>query len=159
MKHLVLSAMAAWMMCTADVCAQSLYNAVYDKAQSEVAVEKNAARKAVSQFKLNALNYIMNVCKKEGRDGDARLLDLQAVNMESFVDDFLEFEAKAEKISAAKKDEIVRVFTSASFAHPLFENESPLVDGGAGALLPFSLNTDWSAAYDQAEIVAKRVLR
>jgi len=26
-------------------------------------------------------------------------------------------------------------------------------------LLPFSLNTDWSAAYDQAETIAKRVLK
>lgn len=159
MKRLFFSAIAAWMMCTANVCAQTLYQAVYDKAKSVVATSKDAEEKTVSQYKLNALNYIMSVCKKEGRENDVRLLDLQAVNMESFIDDFREFSAKGEKISPAKKDEIVRCFTSASFAHPLFQNESPLVDGGAGSLLPFSLNTDWSAAYDQAETIAKRVLR
>ena len=159
MKRLFFSAIAVWMMCTASVCAQTLYQAVYDKAKSVVATSKDAEEKTVSQYKLNALNYIMSVCKKEGRENDVRLLDLQAVNMESFIDDFREFSAKGEKISPAKKDEIVRCFTSASFAHPLFQNESPLVDGGAGSLLPFSLNTDWSAAYDQAETIAKRVLR
>lgn len=159
MKRLFFSAIATWVMCTSSVCAQTLYQAVYDKAKSVVATTKDAEEKTVSQYKLNALNYIMSVCKKEGKDGDMRLLDLQAVNMESFIDDFREFAAKGERISSAKKDEIVRCFTSASFAHPLFQNESPLVDGGAGSLLPFSLNTDWSAAYDQAETIAKKVLK
>lgn len=159
MKRLLFSALSIWVICTGSLCAQTLYQAVYDKAQNVVATTKDVEEKTVSQYKLNALNYIMNVCKKDGRDNDMRLLDLQAVNMESFIDDFREFAAKGEKISPAKKDEIIRCFTSASFAHPLFLNESPLVDGGAGSLLPFSLNTDWSAAYDQAETIAKRVLK
>lgn len=159
MKRLFLSAFVICLACAANVCAQTLYQAVYDKAKSVVATTKDAEEKMVNQYKLNALNYIMDVCKKESKDGDMRLLDMQAVNMESFIDDFRVFVAKGENISPAKKDEIVRCFTSASFAHPLFQNESPLVDGGAGAILPFSLNTDWSVAYDQAETIAKKILK
>ena len=158
MKRYILPIVAAWIL-GMSVSAQSLYKAVQDKAQSIVSTTKDADEKAVGQYKLNALNYIMTVAQKEGRGNDVRLLDLQAVNMESFVDDFREFEAKGAKISPAKRDEIVRCFTTASFAHPLFQNEPPLVDGGAGALLPFSLNTDWEQAYDQAETIAKKVLR
>lgn len=158
MKRYVLPIVAAWMLGT-SANAQSLYKAVQDKAQTVVSTTKDEDEKTVSQYKLNALNYIMTVAKKEGRENDMRLLDLQAVNMESFVDDFREFEVKGAKISPAKRDEIVRCFTTASFAHLLFQNEPPLVDGGAGALLPFSLNTDWEQAYDQAETIAKKVLR
>lgn len=146
------------MGCTVKVWSQTLFQTIYEKARSEAAATKGDERIA-NQYKLKALDYISTQAKKDGRFTDNRFMDMQAVNLESFVQDFLSYKADAAKISQAKVDEVVRCYTTASFNSHLFKNESPLVDGGAGNLLPFSLNTDWIAAYDQATTVIKQVLK
>ena len=143
---------------TTTAWSQTLYQTIYEKARTEVAASQGDKR-TVNQYMLKALDYITAQAKKDGRASDNRFMDMQAVNLESFIQDFLSYKNDAARISQAKVDEVVRCYTSASFSHQLFKNESPLVDGGAGALLPFSLNTDWEAAYDQATTIVKQVLK
>lgn len=143
---------------TTTAWSQTLYQTIYEKARTEVAASQGDKR-AVNQYMLKALDYITTQAKKDGRASDNRFMDMQAVNLESFIQDFLSYKNDAARISQAKVDEVVRCYTTASFSHQLFKNESPLVDGGAGALLPFSLNTDWEAAYDQATTIVKQVLK
>lgn len=143
---------------TTTVWSQTLYQTIYEKARTEAAASQGNER-TVNQYKLKALDYIATQAKKDGRFSDNRFMDMQAVNLESFIQDFLSYKDEAARISQAKAEEVVRCYTTASFSHQLFKNESPLVDGGAGALLPFSLNTDWESAYDQATTVVKQVLK
>lgn len=140
--------------------AQTLYNAVIDRAKTAAASQASESEKITGRYKVNALNYIVAQCKAENKPADNRLLDTQAVSLESFISDYLSYTAEAAQISDAKRQEILRCYTSASFSHPLFPNASPLAPGGGGGeLLPFSLNTDWVAAYDQATTIAKQILR
>jgi len=138
---------------------QTLYNTVYERAKTEVASGASQNEKIIGQYKVRALEYIVSQAKNEGKTLDNRFMDMQAVNLESFITDYQQYIHEAASISDAKRQEIQRCYTSASFSHPMFPNASPLVDGGAGELLPFSLNTDWTQAYDNATTVAKQILR
>ena len=138
--------------------AQTLFQTVYDQARTALS-EAKGNDKIINQYKLNALDYIVRQSKEEGVQADNLFLDTQAVNLESFISDFFTHTTEAAKISEAKKEEVFRCYSSASSSNPLFPKASLLVDGGGGELLPFSLNTDWQQAYDNAFTVAKQILK
>lgn len=158
MKQTVLILLTLFFSAFRAANAQTLYKAVYDQARTALTTA-TGNDKIINQYKINALDYIVKQNREDGTQTDNRYLDTQAVNLESFISDYFEYTAEAAKISEAKREEMQRCYTTASFSHPLFPNASPLVDGGAGELLPFSLNTDWQQAYDQAVTVAKQILK
>lgn len=155
---LVLAASATGMQ------AQSLYKTVYDKA---TAVVNNPAASdeeiQINQFKVTALNYLSTMVKKRGLQKDSYFYDSQAVNLTSFVTDFLANIEKARAISPAKRTEILKIYTDASKFNPMFKDSDKekvncyVYDKSTQT--PFCLDTDWEKAYDQATTLAKAALK
>ena len=155
---LVLAATATGMQ------AQSLYKTVYDRA---TAVINNPASSdeeiQINQFKVTALNYMSMMVQKRGLKKDTYFYDSQAVNLTSFVTDFLANLEKARAISPAKRTEIIKIYTDASKFNPMFkdpntEDVNCYVDDKT-TRTPFCLDTDWEKAYDQATTLAKAALK
>ena len=155
---LVLAASATGMQ------AQSLYKTVYDKA---TAVVNNPAASdeeiQINQFKVTALNYLSTMVKKRGLQKDSYFYDSQAVNLTSFVTDFLANIEKARAISPAKRTEILKIYTDASKFNPMVKDSDKekvncyVYDKSTQT--PFCLDTDWEKAYDQATTLAKAALK
>ena len=144
--------------------AQSLYKTVYERA---TAVVNNPASSdeeiKINQFKIAALNYMSMMVKKRGLKKDSYFYDSQAVNMASFITDFLANLENARSISPAKRTEILKIYTDASKYNPLFkdtdkEKVNCYVDDRS-TQTPFCLDTDWEKAYDQATTLVKAAMR
>lgn len=156
----VLLALAA----STGIQAQSLYKTVFDKATQVVNDPKASDEEIqINQFKVTALNYLSTQVKKRGLQKDSFFYDSQAVNLTSFVTDFLANIEKARAISPAKRVEILKIYTDASKFNPLFKDTDTekincYVDDKT-TQTPFCLDTDWEKAYDQATVMAKQALK
>ena len=158
MKKLIIPAMAL-AMAIQPMEGQTLYEAVYEKVQSIVNnPSATAAEQQENRFKLEALNYLKTKGQQEGQTRDSYFLDSQAVNLTSFIDDFLTNTRTAEKVSRAKHDEMVRCYVNAAKKFPLFQDPANTVVDESKAI-PFPLNTDGEKAYDNATTVAKSILK
>lgn len=146
------------------VQAQSLYKKVYDNA---VAVVNDAAANdqqiQVNQFKITALNYMSNQVTKRNQSRNAYFYDSQAVNMASFITDFETNIIKARAISTEKRLAVIGCYRDASLQNPLFndsDRETTLVYvNDKQTYTPFSLDTNWEKAYDQASAKIKEILK
>lgn len=144
--------------------AQSLYKKVYDNA---VAVVNDAAANdqqiQVNQFKITALNYMSNQVTKRNQTRNSYFYDSQAVNMASFITDFETYIIKARTISTEKRLAVIGCYRDASLQNPLFgdqDKETTLVYvNDKQTYTPFSLDTDWEKAYDQASAKIKEILK
>lgn len=148
----------------ANVQAQSLYKTVYDRATAVVNNPSSSDEEVqINQFKVTALNYISMMVKKRGMNKDSYFYDSQAVNMASFVTDFQANLEKARAISAAKRNEILKIYTDASKYNPLFKDtDKEKVNcyiNDKSTLTPFCIDTNWEKAYDQATTMVKLALR
>jgi hypothetical protein len=158
MKKLIIPAMLL-ALATHSVDAQSLYQAVYDKAKSTVsnpAATENELKE--NRFKLEALDYLSKQGNKDGQKRDSYFFDSQAVNLTSFISDFLTNTQSAAKTSKAKQDEMARCYITAATKFQLFDDPANTAVK-EGEYIPFPLNTDWEKAYDSATAVAKGIMR
>ena len=152
------------MASTTGIQAQALYKTVFDKATAIVNDPKSSDEEiAINQFKVTALNYISTQVKKRGLEKDSYFYDSQAVNLTSFVTDFLANLEKARSINPAKRTEILQIYTDATRYNPLFkdtdkEKVNCYIDDKT-TQTPFCLDTDWEKAYDQATTLAKQALK
>lgn len=159
-----LSILFALMFSFAGANAQSLYKTVFDRA---TAVVNNPASSdeaiEINQFKITALNYMTTEVKKRGMKKDSYFYDSQAVNLASFVTDFLANLDKARTLAPSKRAEIMKIYTEASKFNPLFkDNDKEKVNcyvNDKSTQTPFCLDTDWEKAYDQATTMAKAALK
>ncbi|NLV53030.1 MAG: hypothetical protein GXY64_07170 [Bacteroidales bacterium] len=163
MKKFILPLLALLLSVT-GVQAQSLFNTVRENATKVVNNPKSSDEEIqINQFKVTALNYIGMMVQKRGLKKDTYFFDSQAVNLASFVTDFQVNLEKARLISSAKRTEIIKIYTDASKFNPLFkdtdkERANAYVNDHK-TLTPFSLDTDWEKAYDQATTLAKAALK
>lgn len=161
MKKLVMPALA-FILSTTAAKAQSLYQAVYEKAKSFTAPYENSEEAKVNRFKINALEYLSKQSVIQGKAGDSYFLDSQAVNLTSFIDDYLTNLQTASKVSPAKRQEMMKCYVNAANSFPLFPADTLNAANTSAAqdeLLPFSFNTDWEKAYDKATSGARLVLK
>lgn len=160
----VLFTLLVLMASVTSIQAQDLFKNVHDRA---TAIVNNPASSdeeiQINQFKVTALNYISMMVKKRGLDKDAYFYDSQAVNMSSFVTDFQVNLEKARTMSAAKRTEILKIYTEASKNNPLFKDtDKEKVNAyvnDKSTMTPFCIDTDWEKAYDQATTLAKAALK
>lgn len=160
MKKLLMPALALILSSTAAK-AQSLYQAVYEKARSISTPSSAETEEAkANRFKIDALEYLSRQSAIQGRSGDSYFLDSQAVNLTSFIDDYLTNLQTAAKVSPAKRQEMMKCYVNAANTSPLFPADTlSAPPASRDELLPFSLNTDWEKAYDKATSVARLVLK
>lgn len=162
MKKVLLSIfiLAATATC---VNAQNLYKTVLERATEVVNSPSSSADDlSMSQFKLSALNYITTEMKNRNMQKDPYFYDSQAVNLESFLTDYKDNLAKAKAISAAKASEMTKAYKEATTNNPLLNDaDKAKVNANitASSTTPFSLDTDWELAYDEATRKAKAILK
>ena len=88
MKKVILLALLA---ITTSMQAQEAYNELRQKAKTTVADPKtNAVVKQISQFKLDALNYMAIKMQEVMPDSSVTFLDKQAIAMDNFVNFYVE---------------------------------------------------------------------
>lgn len=143
---------------------KNLYDVVYEEAMKVVNNPKSSDDQIqINQFKVTALNYMTMMLQKRGMKKDDMFFATQAVMMSSFVTDFQANLLKAQEISPAKRNEILKIYSDACKYNPMFkdadkERANAFVTE-KGSLTPFSLDTNWEKAYDQATTLAKAALR
>ena len=147
-----------------NVDAQSLYKTVRDGATKIVNNPNSSqANIDIAQFEITALNYLVAQVTKRGLAKSEYFYDSQAVNMKSFVDDCRYYALKGSKISAAKRKQAVECFKNASLNNPLFNDadkkSTQVYMRDANTETPFSLDTDWEKAYDEATKKIKYIIK
>ena len=163
MKKILLSLLVLMASAT-GMQAQDLYKTVHAKA---TAVVNNPASSdeeiQINQFKVTALNYLSMMVQKRGLKKDTYFYDSQAVNMTSFITDFQVNLEKARAISPSKRMEILKIYTDASKFNPMFKDtdkdRANVYVNDKSTMTPFSLDTDWEKAFDQATTLVKAALK
>jgi hypothetical protein len=148
MKKVILLALLA---ITTSMQAQEAYNELRQKAKTTVADPKtNAVVKQISQFKLDALNYMAIKMQEEMPDSSATFLDKQAIAMDNFVNFYVEKLIESTKKPNVDQVNMIKMFMDASYSNPLFnDKDTELVlsyYNRAECLTRFSLDTDWRRA-------------
>lgn len=146
---------ATALLCSFNASAQDLYQKVYDNA---IAIVNNAKSPdeqiQINQFKVTALNYMSSQVKKSGIEQDSYFYDSQAVNMVSFITDFESYVMKARTMSTSKRLQVIEIYRNASFQNPMFNDPNKEIThcfvNDKSTLTPFSLDTNWEKAYEEA---------
>ena len=131
--------------------AQEAYNELRQKAKTTVADPKtNAVVKQISQFKLDALNYMAIKMQEVMPDSSVLFLDKQAISMDNFVNFYIEKLIESTKQPNVEQVKMIKMFMDASYSNPLFEDkDTELVlsyYNSADSMTRFSLDTDWRKA-------------
>ena len=130
---------------------QEVYRELRQKASSTVSDQKsNALVKQISQFKLDALNYMAIKMREQMPDSSATFLDKQAIAMDNFVNFYVEKLIESTKRPNVDQVKMIKMFMDASYSNPLYnDNDKELVlsyYNRADCLTRFSLDTDWPRA-------------
>ncbi|SNU03545.1 hypothetical protein SAMN06298211_102187 [Prevotellaceae bacterium MN60] len=148
MKKLILLALLA-IATTAQ--GQEAYNELRQKAKTTISnPNANAVVKQISQFKLDALNYMAMKMREVMPDSSATFLDKQAIAMDNFVNFYIEKLIESTKQPNVEQVKMIKMFMDASYSNPLFEDkDTELVlsyYNSADSMTRFSLDTDWRKA-------------
>ena len=148
MKKVILFALLA---IATSMQAQEAYNELRQKAKTTVYDPKtNAVVKQISQFKLDALNYMAIKMQEEMPDSSATFLDKQAIAMDNFVNFYVEKLIESTKLPNVQQVKMIKMFMDASYSNPLFnDKDTELVlsyYNSAQSMTRFSLDTDWRKA-------------
>ena len=148
MKKVILFALLA---IATSMQAQEAYNELRQKAKTTVNDPKtNAVVKQISQFKLDALNYMAIKMQEEMPDSSATFLDKQAIAMDNFVNFYVEKLIESTKLPNVQQVKMIKMFMDASYSNPLFnDKDTELVlsyYNSAQSMTRFSLDTDWRKA-------------
>ena len=130
---------------------QEAYNELRQKAKTTVNDPKtNSVVKKISQFKLDALNYMAIKMREEMPDSSATFLDKQAIAMDNFVNFYVEKLIESTKKPNVEQVKMIKMFMDASYSNPLFnDKDTELVlsyYNSADSMTRFSLDTDWRKA-------------
>ena len=148
MKKVILFALLA---IATSMQAQEAYNELRQKAKTTVNDPKtNVVVKQISQFKLDALNYMAIKMQEEMPDSSATFLDKQAIAMDNFVNFYVEKLIESTKLPNVQQVKMIKMFMDASYSNPLFnDKDTELVlsyYNSAQSMTRFSLDTDWRKA-------------
>ena len=148
MKKVILFALLA---IATSMQAQEAYNELRQKAKTTVNDPKtNAVVRQISQFKLDALNYMAIKMQEEMPDSSATFLDKQAIAMDNFVNFYVEKLIESTKLPNVQQVKMIKMFMDASYSNPLFnDKDTELVlsyYNSAQSMTRFSLDTDWRKA-------------
>ena len=148
MKNLIIIIM---LMVCSTTQAQQVYNELRKKAQTTVSnPQTNALVKQISQFKLDALNYLAIKMREEMPDSTVTVLDKQAMAMDNFVNFYVEKLIESTQQPNAVQVKMIKMFMDASYSNPLFNDSDTELSlsyyNRADSLTRFSLDTDWRKA-------------
>lgn len=147
---------------TAAISAQEIYTEVRNMAIASIDnPATNPQVRQISQFKLDALNYMAIKMREEMPDSAADFLDKEALSLHIFINNYTNALVANSQQPAAYQMKIIKAFMDASYSNPLFNDEDKDVvlayfnDGKN--MTRFSLDTDWRRAVLAAEEAMKQL--
>ena len=154
MKKILLVCMLTLSM---SMQAQEVFNELRQKNKAIVENQQNnEVIRQISQFKLDALNYLVIKMQEEMPDSSAYYLDVQAYSMNAYVTLYIKKLVDLSKMPQALQEEMTRLFMETTRENPLFKDkDKDLVLSyyrRGECITRFSLDTDWEKAL---EIISK----
>lgn len=130
---------------------QQVYSELRQKAQATVSdPQANSVVKQISQFKLDALNYMAIKMREEMPDSTVTFLDKQAMAMDNFVNFYVQQLIASTQLPNVEQVKMIKMFMDASYSNPLFDDKDTELAlsyyNRADCLTRFSLDTDWRKA-------------
>ena len=146
------------------VQAQEVFNELRQKNKTVVEnPQSSAIARGISQFKLDALNYLAIKMQEEMPDSSVYFLDNQAISMNEYVTYYIQKLVQYNEMPKALQEEMTKMFMEASKSNPLFKDKDKEMVlsyyNNGESLIRFSLDTDWEKAYDQATEKMKAILK
>lgn len=137
--------------CTVSSQAQQVYNELRMKARNTVDDQKaNMMVRKISQFKLDALNYLAIKMREEMPDSSVYFLDKQALAMDNFVNFYIERLIASMQLPNVEQVKMIKMFMDISFSNPLFNDKDMELTlsyyNCQECMTRFSLDTDWRKA-------------
>ncbi|MBQ9229692.1 MAG: hypothetical protein IJ190_00775 [Prevotella sp.] len=139
--------------------AQEVYNELRTKNKQLVEnPQTHGLVRSISQFKVDALNYLAIKMQEEMPDSSNYFLDRQAFAMNQYVTFYIQKLVQYNEMPQALQEEMTKIFMETSKDCPLFKDkDKELVlsyyNNGEN-ITRFSLDTDWEKAY---EIIQKKM--
>lgn len=147
---------------TATVSAQEIFTEVKNMAQESIDNPATAPLvRQISQFKLDALNYMAMKMREAMPDSTAEFLDKEALSLHIFINNYTNALVANGQQPAAHQMKVIKAFMDASYSNPLFNDDDKEMvlayfnDGNN--MTRFSLDTDWRRAVLAAEEAMKRL--
>lgn len=144
-----------------DGKAQNIYNEIKNNAFESVKNEtSNTLVKQISQFKLDALDYLLLKMREQMPDSTTSFLDKQAYAMNNFVNYYIQNILETRNQPQAIQIKVMKLFMDASYSNPLFKDQDTELTlsyySNASCLTRFSLDTDWRRAVAAIMIALKK---
>ena len=144
-----------------NVQAQEVFNELRQKNKAIVEnPQSNGLVRSISQFKLDALNYLVIKMQEEMPDSSAYFLDSQAIAMNEYVTFYIQKLVQYNEMPTALQEEMTKMFMETSKNHPLFKDKDKEMVlnyyNNGECLTRFSLDTDWERAL---EIIKKKMAK
>ena len=133
------------------VQAQEVFNELRQKNKTVVEnPQSSAIARGISQFKLDALNYLAIKMQEEMPDSSVYFLDNQAISMNEYVTYYIQKLVQYNEMPKALQEEMTKMFMEASRSNPLFKDKDKEMVlsyyNNGESLIRFSLDTDWENA-------------
>lgn len=133
------------------VQAQEVFNELRQKNKTVVEnPQSSAIARGISQFKLDALNYLAIKMQEEMPDSSVYFLDNQAISMNEYVTYYIQKLVQYNEMPKALLEEMKKMFMEASKSNPLFKDKDKEMVlsyyNNGESLIRFSLDTDWEKA-------------
>ena len=134
-----------------NVQAQEVFNELRQKNKTVVEnPQSSAIARGISQFKLDALNYLAIKMQEEMPDSSVYFLDNQAISMNEYVTYYIQKLVQYNEMPTALQEEMTKMFMESSKSNPLFkEKDKEMVlsyYNNGESLIRFSLDTNWEKA-------------
>lgn len=136
--------------------AQEVYN---ELRKNNMAVVENpnahTLARHISQFKLDALNYLAIKMQEDMPDSTVFFLDRQAMAMDNYVQLYIKKLVEYNNLPQNMIDEMTKMFMEATIDYPLFKDKDKEMTlnyyARGESLIRFSLDCNWEKAYAYIE--------
>ena len=141
--------------------AQEVYNELRKKNKDLIEnPQTHELVRSISQFKLDALNYLAIKMQEEMPDSSVYFLDRQALAMNNFVTFYIKKLVEFNEMPQALQTEMTKIFMDTTLNTPLFRDKDRELTlsyyNNGESLTRFSLDTDWEKAYETIEKMMER---
>lgn len=139
--------------------AQEVYNELRTKNKQLVEnPQTHGLVRIISQFKVDALNYLAIKMQEEMPDSSVYFLDRQAFAMNQYVTFYIQKLVQYNEMPQALQEEMTKIFMETSKDCPLFKDKDKELVlsyyNNGESITRFSLDTNWEKAY---EIIQKKM--
>ena len=144
-----------------SVQAQEVFNELRQKNKAIVEnSQSNGLVRSISQFKLDALNYLVIKMQEEMPDSSAYFLDSQAIAMNEYVTFYIQKLVQYNEMPTALQEEMTKMFMDTSKNNPLFKDKDKEMVlnyyNNGECLIRFSLDTNWEKAF---QVIKKKMAK